>query len=336
MERVAAAATIDALGRVTGWSEGARILTGHRAEKVVGRPATDLLAEQVPAEAPAARRGTVALRRADGRRTEIALTACPVLGPDGGTTGYLLTAAPPFQADPTLAGQAFQQASMSMSVFDLRRRHLRSNDVACHALGVPEEALLGRFFPDTVEGSPHGECLLRRLRQVAETGRPVRSESFTGAPCVMPEQPADDVALLLARTRPLGADRVATWDVPPDPAAAAHFRQAAVERLGEGGLDEAAFVTELVVSELVTNAIRYGEPPVQLCLIRDRTLIREVSDGSSTSPHLRRAHAFDEGGRGLLLVAQLTQRRGSRQTVSGKTIRAEQPLPEGPSPAAGA
>jgi hypothetical protein len=42
---------------------------------------------------------------------------------------------------------------------------------------------------------------------------------------------------------------------------------------------------------------------------------------------MRRAHAFDEGGRGLLLVAQLTQRWGSRQTGSGKTIWAEQPLP---------
>ncbi|MGY5122982.1 PAS domain-containing protein, partial [Streptomyces sp. 900105755] len=182
MERVAAAAIIDALGRVTGWSEGARMLTGHRAEEVVGRPATDFLAEQVPAEVLAARRGTVALRRADGRRTDIALTACPVLGPDGGTTGYVLTAAPPFQADPTLAGQAFQQASMSMSVFDLRQRYLRSNDVACHALGVPEEALLGRFLPDTVEEAPHSEGFLRHLRQVAETGRPVRYESFTGSP----------------------------------------------------------------------------------------------------------------------------------------------------------
>ncbi|MFE7994797.1 ATP-binding protein, partial [Streptomyces shenzhenensis] len=141
-------------------------------------------------------------------------------------------------------------------------------------------------------------------------------------------QPGDDVALLLARTRALGADRVATWDVPPDPAQVATTRQAVIDRLAAWGLEETAFVTELVVSELVTNAIRYGEPPIQLRLIRDRALICEVSDGSSTSPHLRRAHAFDEGGRGLLLVAQLTQRWGSRQTDGGKTIWAEQPLPE--------
>ena len=144
---------------------------------------------------------------------------------------------------------------------------------------------------------------------------------------VLPEEPGDDVALLLARTRALGADRVVTTDVPPDPEEVAAARVWAGERLAAWGLDEIAFVTELVVSELVTNAIRYGVPPIELRLIRDRTLICEVSDASSTSPHLRRAHAFDEGGRGLLLVAQLTQRWGSRQTDRGKTIWAEQSLP---------
>ncbi|MET7382702.1 SpoIIE family protein phosphatase [Streptomyces sp. NPDC005526] len=144
---------------------------------------------------------------------------------------------------------------------------------------------------------------------------------------VLPEQAEDDVALLLARTRALGADRVAAWDVAPDPAQVGEARQAATEQLAAWGLEEIAFVTELVVSELVTNAIRYGEPPIQLRLIRDRALICEVSDASSTSPHLRRAQAFDEGGRGLLLVAQLTRRWGSRPMGTGKTIWAEQPLP---------
>jgi anti-sigma regulatory factor (Ser/Thr protein kinase) len=81
------------------------------------------------------------------------------------------------------------------------------------------------------------------------------------------------------------------------------------------------------VSELVTNAIRYGGSPIQLRLIRDRALICEVSDASSTSPHLRRARTYDEGGRGLLLVAQLTDRWGTRPSGTGKTIWAEQALP---------
>jgi PAS domain S-box-containing protein len=144
---------------------------------------------------------------------------------------------------------------------------------------------------------------------------------------LLPERPADDVALLLARTRALDTGQVAVWDLPADPAVVATARQYATERLTDWGLDEAAFVTELVVSELVTNAIRYGGSPIQLRLIRDRALICEVSDASSTSPHLRRARTHDEGGRGLLLVAQLTDRWGTRPTGTGKTIWAEQALP---------
>ena len=146
---------------------------------------------------------------------------------------------------------------------------------------------------------------------------------------LLPDRPADDAALLLARVRRLDAGQVATWDVPDDFAAVAGIRASAVRQLSEWGLEAAAFVTELVVSEFVTNAIRYGGAPIRLRLIRDRTLICEVTDGSSTAPHLRRARVFDEGGRGLLLVAQLTQRWGTRQTASGKTIWCEQTLPEG-------
>ncbi|MFJ3776281.1 SpoIIE family protein phosphatase [Streptomyces sp. NPDC090075] len=134
----------------------------------------------------------------------------------------------------------------------------------------------------------------------------------------------DDVALLLARTRVFGADQVATWDLPDDLATVARARQLAGERLAAWDLgEEVVFTTELVVSELVTNAIRYGAPPIQLRLIRDTTLICEVFDASSTAPHMRHARVFDEGGRGLLLVAQFAQRWGSRHTRAGKTIWAE-------------
>ncbi|WP_351237810.1 ATP-binding SpoIIE family protein phosphatase, partial [Streptomyces sp. NPDC002133] len=142
--------------------------------------------------------------------------------------------------------------------------------------------------------------------------------------------PADDVALLLARTHALSPEQVATWQIAADAVQVEHARKLVVGQLVEWGLEEeATFITELVVSELVTNAIRYGEPPIQLRLIRDRALICEVSDASSTTPHLRHARTFDEGGRGLLLVAALTQSWGSRQTKTGKTIWCEQALPYG-------
>jgi PAS domain S-box-containing protein len=145
---------------------------------------------------------------------------------------------------------------------------------------------------------------------------------------VLADGPADDVALLIARTQALNDDQVATWDLPADPSVVPATRQQVATLLTDWGLDDVAFVTELVVSELITNAIRYARSPIQLRLIHDRALICEVSDGSSTAPHLRRARALDEGGRGLLLVSQLTQRWGSRQTPQGKTIWAEQALPD--------
>ncbi len=146
-------------------------------------------------------------------------------------------------------------------------------------------------------------------------------------------EPTDDIALLVARTRALDTAHVASWDIPDDPTAVAHARDLAEHKLLSWGMEEATFTTELVVSELVTNAIRHADGPIQLRLIREPTaLICEVSDNSSTSPHLRRARVFDESGRGLFIVAHLTERWGTRHGREGKTIWAElssSPSPEG-------
>ncbi|WP_442812372.1 SpoIIE family protein phosphatase [Streptomyces sp. NBC_01210] len=144
---------------------------------------------------------------------------------------------------------------------------------------------------------------------------------------LLPGRPKDDVALLIARTRAIPPDHVANWDVPFDPAAVAGMRAAVAEKLDDWGLSELAFAMELVLSELITNALRYGSAPVTVRLLRDRTLTCEVSDGSSTSPHLRYAATMDEGGRGLFLVAQMAERWGTRYTPQGKVIWAELSLP---------
>ncbi|MET7684819.1 SpoIIE family protein phosphatase [Streptomyces sp. NPDC005423] len=136
----------------------------------------------------------------------------------------------------------------------------------------------------------------------------------------------DDIALIVARTRTLGADRIAEWLVPSDPAAVGSVRASVTRQLSQWGLDELTFTTELILSELVTNAIRYGSGPIRVRVLRDRVLICEVSDGSTTSPHLRYAAMTDEGGRGLFLVAQLSERWGTRYTPAGKVIWAEQAL----------
>ncbi|MDQ0597458.1 serine phosphatase RsbU (regulator of sigma subunit)/anti-sigma regulatory factor (Ser/Thr protein kinase) [Streptomyces canus] len=140
---------------------------------------------------------------------------------------------------------------------------------------------------------------------------------------VAPAHLCDDVALLVARTHALDSARIATWELAADPALVGEVRASATRQLAEWGLDEAAFAAELMLSELVTNAIRHGAGPIRVRLLHDRTLICEVSDTSNTAPHLRRAATTDEGGRGLFLVAQLSQSWGTRYTPDGKVIWAE-------------
>ncbi|MFC5213013.1 SpoIIE family protein phosphatase [Streptomyces coerulescens] len=161
----------------------------------------------------------------------------------------------------------------------------------------------------------------------ASHGAPLGDTCQAVLDAMLRTRPSDDVALLVARTRLLDPDQVAEWEVPDDPAAVPRIRAEATLRLESWGLGEAAFTTELILSELVTNAIRYGKSPIRLRLLRDRdSLICEVADGTSTSPHLRRATLTDEGGRGLFLVAQLSRRWGTRYTDRGKIIWAEQAL----------
>ncbi|KND28245.1 SpoIIE family protein phosphatase [Streptomyces acidiscabies] len=197
-------------------------------------------------------------------------------------------------------------------------------------LELPEGSLLALYTDGLVESRERdldrGAADLGRLLDPAAVSLDALCDTLTDA--LLPGRRTDDAALLLARTRALARHHVAALDVEPDPSQVPLVRKFAVERLESWGLDEAAFVTELVVSELVTNAIRYGAPPIRLRLIRDASLICEVFDASSTAPHLRRARAFDEGGRGLLLVAQLTQGWGTRHSADGKTIWCSQPLPQ--------
>ncbi|MFE1029580.1 SpoIIE family protein phosphatase [Streptomyces sp. NPDC058818] len=175
-----------------------------------------------------------------------------------------------------------------------------------------------------------GMELLRR--SLARAGR-TPEETCAEVLAALPSRPSDDdVALLVAGTRVLDPSRVSAWDVERDPAAVSRTRREVTDRLAEWGLDEEAFVTELILSELLTNAVRYGTDPVRVRLLHGRTLICEVSDGSSTAPHLRYAATTDEGGRGLFLVAQLADRWGTRYTETGKVIWSEQTLSPSPRP----
>ncbi|MGV9704300.1 SpoIIE family protein phosphatase [Streptomyces sp. NPDC003483] len=195
---------------------------------------------------------------------------------------------------------------------------------------VPPDSTLALYTPGMLAGSGTGHD--ERLRSftdlvVATRDAPVEDAVRSIADALLPADPEQGAVLLLARTRRLDEEQVAAWDLPSDPAVVATARSLVQRQLATWGMEEdQAFTTELVASELVTNAIRYGEPPIRLRLIRDQSLICEVSDGSTTAPHLRYARSGDEGGRGLYLVAQFTQRWGTRYAQNGKTIWTEQDL----------
>lgn len=194
---------------------------------------------------------------------------------------------------------------------------------------MPEDSLLVLYTDGLVETRHRdiGSGQRALLDTLTRTAPSLESTCDRIVEALLPGRPDDDVALLVARTHIMGASHVAARDLPADPAAVAVARRWAAGQLSAWGLQEATAVTELIVSELVTNAIRHAQPPIQLRLIHDAALICEVSDASSTTPHLRRARDLDEGGRGLFLVGQLAERWGTRHTATGKTIWAEQPRP---------
>nr|WP_236677665.1 SpoIIE family protein phosphatase [Streptomyces actinomycinicus] len=195
-------------------------------------------------------------------------------------------------------------------------------------LELPEGSRLVLFTDGLIENRSRDidEGLHLLCSTVAGADRTPEETCRALVEAMLPGHPSDDVALLVARTRLLAPACVATWDVPFDVTAVPRVRNEVSRRLADWQLEEAAFATELILSELLTNALRYGAPPVRVRLLLGRTLVCEVSDGSSTSPRLRRAATTDEGGRGLFLVSQFADMWGVRYASRGKVIWAEQTL----------
>ncbi|MCQ9133100.1 SpoIIE family protein phosphatase [Streptomyces hilarionis] len=194
---------------------------------------------------------------------------------------------------------------------------------------LAENSLIGLYTNGLIGGADqdmeHGMALLGEA--LAGSHADLDALCTSAVRRLVPLPRSDDIALLLARTHALGPDRVVSWDVPADPAAVADVRARATRQVEAWGLGDLAMTSELIVSELVTNAVRYATPPIRLRLLCDARLTCEVADSSSTAPRLRHARITDEGGRGLFLVAQLAHRWGARYTADGKIIWAEQEIP---------
>ncbi|MFD4015961.1 SpoIIE family protein phosphatase [Streptomyces sindenensis] len=193
---------------------------------------------------------------------------------------------------------------------------------------LEQGSLLAFCTADLLSGDRAPERITQAL------ARPGRSLQQLGDDIVyaLPEDTrAAGAALLLARTGTVSDHLVATWDLADEATTPATARVLVRDRLRGWGLDEGTVdATELIVSELVTNAVRYGTPPLRLRLLLDSTLTCEVHDGSTAAPHLRHARTVDEGGRGLFIVSRLASHWGARHGPDGKVLWTEQELPDEP------
>ncbi|WP_406405187.1 SpoIIE family protein phosphatase [Streptomyces sp. NBC_01643] len=191
-------------------------------------------------------------------------------------------------------------------------------------------------FPATTVDVPAGSTLAvgnedilpasAHLRSLLDQGaaRPL-DELCDALAYVMRDRYETEKLVLLARAKALPAEQVLTLPLPAGPEAAPRARAAARRQLAAWKIDEdSTFTTELIVSELVGNAVRYGAPPLRLRLILDGMLTCEVSDTVSSAPHLKHARTIDETGRGLFIVATVAENWGTHYDAQGKTVWAQQ------------
>ncbi|MEY9945172.1 SpoIIE family protein phosphatase [Kitasatospora sp. GAS206B] len=196
---------------------------------------------------------------------------------------------------------------------------------------LPEGSILTLYTDGLVER--RGEDIDQGINQLCTTlaarGRTLEAHCDAVISTLVGGGTEDDVAMIMARALPLPSDRIATLPLTgegPIPALARRFTRST---LASWGLSPLADFAELLVSELVTNALVHAQQPRRLRLFRDRMLTLEVADAGRQAPRLRPAGSEDEGGRGMNLINELAQRWGSRPTKDGKVVWAELELPLG-------
>ncbi|MGW3460315.1 SpoIIE family protein phosphatase [Streptomyces olivaceoviridis] len=196
---------------------------------------------------------------------------------------------------------------------------------------LPEGALLALYTDGLVESRDHplDEGLQAFVGALTDPCRPLEDVCDHVLNTLDTHHGEDDIALLMARVQGLPAESVGDWTLPREPRSVGRAREYARGQLLSWDLEPLVDTTELLVSELVTNALRYGEGDIRLRLLLDRTLVCEVWDSGLVQPRRRRARDTDEGGRGLQLVGLLSAAWGSRRTPRGKTVWFELPLPGG-------
>ncbi|WTR19045.1 SpoIIE family protein phosphatase [Streptomyces sp. NBC_00138] len=136
----------------------------------------------------------------------------------------------------------------------------------------------------------------------------------------------DDIALLAARFDGIAPSDVAYWFLEPQAQTAGRARRLVRQALRRWDLEDQVDAAELLVSEIVTNAVRYAERPITLRLLRTDVLRCEVGDDAPLLPRMRHAAPEEEGGRGLYLVNRMAQRWGATRLGAGKVVWFELPI----------
>ncbi|WP_035842739.1 SpoIIE family protein phosphatase [Kitasatospora azatica] len=196
---------------------------------------------------------------------------------------------------------------------------------------LPEGSILTLYTDGLVErrGEDIDQGIDTLRLTLAARGRTLEAHCDAVVSTLVRGDSEDDVAMIMARALPLPRDRIATLPLTgegPIPGLARRFTRTTI---ASWGLNPLADFAELLVSELVTNALVHGGEPIRLRLFRDRALTLEVADTGRQTPRLRPAGSEDEGGRGMYLINELAHRWGSRPTKEGKVVWAELELPLG-------
>ncbi|MEU1626358.1 SpoIIE family protein phosphatase [Streptomyces sp. NPDC020096] len=196
---------------------------------------------------------------------------------------------------------------------------------------IPEGGILALYTDGLIErrGQDIDEGLDLLCRTLADGGRSLEETCDAVLTELVPDGAEDDIAVIMAQALPVPEDKIATLPLAEDVALAGEARRFTHSTLESWGLASLGEITELLVSELVTNALRHAGPPRQLRLFQDRTLTVEVADTSRQIPLLRPIDEDVESGRGMRLVNEFAHRWGSRTTRHGKVVWFELELPSG-------
>ena len=169
-------------------------------------------------------------------------------------------------------------------------------------------------------------ALLEAVRDAAEPCRGVLVDLRD----VTDLDPVAAAALRVLAVRPA----LGLWlDVECGPLGPGQARRAITECATRLGLDDVVDDLVLIVSEMVTNAVRHGAPPVRLEVLADDDVVRiAVGDGDPGLPRPREVDDDAEGGRGMVLVDLLAADHGVRAQPPGKTVWASVPRTGGERP----